>query len=378
MNVDDQGRAVPRLDGSNDGAEGKASPGEYDPFVRGPLPVGVRTIQARDTARDRLFPCEIWYPAAAEHAGQDIAAATWDSFTVPSDDMPRSQMAVRDAASAPGTWPLILFSHGSARGARRMATFLCTHLSSHGYVAAALDHSEVVAPELARKDGEADEQRTARTNAWIASRVPDVRFLLDHLLRSPTWDPDITLDPSQIGIVGYSFGGWTALAAPDVEGRIRAVAALAPGGSSRPKPGILPATLTFAWGRDVPTLYLVAENDTMTPLTGMFELFDRTPATKQMVILRRADHVHFLDNVEQEHETVRTLPWTGPLAWIPKEMQPIAALSSGEQAHAFVRGLTLCHMDAVLRRRQDAQRFLAGDLEAELAARGVDVIVRRP
>src|SRR5437763_11084462 len=38
--------------------------------------------------------------------------------------------------------------------------------------------------------------------------------------------------------------------------------ALAPGGSSRPPPNIIPAKLTFAWGRDVPTLYLVAEDDT--------------------------------------------------------------------------------------------------------------------
>ena len=30
---------------------------EYDPFVRGRYPVGVRTIQARDTVRNRLFPC---------------------------------------------------------------------------------------------------------------------------------------------------------------------------------------------------------------------------------------------------------------------------------------------------------------------------------
>jgi hypothetical protein len=32
----------------------------------------------------------------------------------------------------------------------------------------------------------------------------------------------------------------------------------------------------------------------------------------------------------------------------------------------------------VLKRREEAQRFLAGDLEAELAARGVDAIVHRP
>jgi predicted dienelactone hydrolase len=55
--------------------------------------------------------------------------------------------------------------------------------------------------------------------------MPDVRFLLDHLLEGPAWDPDAHLDPARIGIVGHSFGGWTALAAPDVESRIRAVVA---------------------------------------------------------------------------------------------------------------------------------------------------------
>jgi dienelactone hydrolase len=259
-----------------------------------------------------------------------------------------------------------------------MATFLCTHLSSHGYVVAALDHTEVVAADLARRDAETDEQKTARAEAWIANRVPDIRFLLDHLLDGAAWDSETKLDPTQVGIVGYSFGGWTALAATAVEWRIRAVVALTPAGSSQPKPGILPVKLTFNWGRDVPTLYLVAENDIMTPLTGMYELFDRTPASKQMVILRRADHAHFMDNVEQEHETARTMPWAGALDWIPKEMRPIAELCSGEQAHLFVRGLTLCHMDAVLRRREEARRFLVGDIEAELAMRSVDVIAHKP
>lgn len=286
-------------------------------------------------------------------------------------------MAVRDAAAQPGTYPLVLFSHYSG-GHRRASTFLCTHLSSHGYVVAALDHSEVVAAELARRDAETAEQKTARVEAVIASRVPDLHFLLDHLMSSAAWDSEITLEPAQVGVVGHSFGGWTVLAATDGESRIRAVVALAPGGSSRPKPGILPVKLTFSWGRDVPTLYLVAEHDTVLPLAGMYELFERTPATKQMIILRRADHAHFMDNVEQEHETVRATPFTGELAWIPKEMRPIAELCSGEQAHLFVRGLTLCHMDAGLKRQEEAQRFLVGDLEAELAVRGVDAIVHKP
>src|SRR5262245_1039954 len=123
---------------------------KYDPFVRGRFPVGVRTIKAFDTVRNRLFPCEIWYPAAAEHIGQDITPDTQDSFAVRVRDTQRKQMAVRDAAAQPGTYPLILYSHHSG-GNRRSVTFLCTHLSSHGYVVAALDHSEVVDPGLARR-----------------------------------------------------------------------------------------------------------------------------------------------------------------------------------------------------------------------------------
>jgi len=327
---------------------------DYDPFARGRLPVGVRTIQALDTLRNRLFPCEIWYPATAQHTGQDLDLATQDFFTVPPSNTPRSQLAIRNARAQPGLYPLILFSH--SRGDQRLqSTFLYTHLSSHGYIVAALDHSEVIAPELRRRESETGEQRTARVQAWIANRVPDIRFLLDQLLDGGAWDAEVNLDPTRIGIVGHSFGGWTALAVPEVETRIRAVVALAPGGSSQPPPDIIPAQLAFEWGRDVPTLYLVAENDTVLPLAGMYELFQRTRATKHMVILRRADHGHFGDEIAQHPE-----------------------LCSREQAHLFVRGLTLCHMDAILRRQEAAQRFWLGDIEAELAALGVDVIVPRP
>jgi predicted dienelactone hydrolase len=350
---------------------------EYDPFVRGRFPVGVRTLQALDTARDRLFPCEVWYPATVQHTGQDIATETQDFFAVASSDTQRSQMAIRNAAARPGTYPLIIFSHSSG-GNRLQSTVLCTHLSSHGYLVAALDHSEVVAAELARKVGETDEQKAARWEALIANRVPDIRFLLDHLLSSAAWDSEAHIDSTRIGIVGHSFGGWTALAATEVERRIRAVVALAPGGSSKPKPGILPVKLTFNRGRDVPTLFLVAENDVSLPLAGMYEIFERTPASKQMVILRRADHMHFMDNVEELHEAVRTMPWPTELAWVPKEMRPMAELCSGEQAHLFVSGLTVCHMDAILGRREEARALLVGDVEAELAARGVEVIVHQP
>jgi dienelactone hydrolase len=348
----------------------------YDPFLRGPFPVGVRTLEARDQTRNRLFPCELWYPAASSYTGQDLDPKTQDCFTHRPSGTERRQAAVRDAAARPGILPLIIFSHYSG-GHRRASTFLSTHLSSHGYVVAALDHSEVIAPELARRDGETEEQKKARWQAVIDSRVPDVRFLLDQLLDSAAWDSEAKIDPDRIGIVGHSFGAWTALAAPEVDQRIKAVVALAPGGTSNPRPGILPVKLTFQWGRDVPTLYLVAENDVPLPLAGMYELFERTIATKQMIILRRADHLHFIDNVEQEHEAFRTMPMPAEVAQMQKEMRPISELCSGEQAHLWVRGLTVAHMDATLKRRHEAQQLLAGDVEGELARRGVEVILHK-
>jgi dienelactone hydrolase len=292
-------------------------------------------MQAFDAARNRSFPCDVWCP------------------TEPL-----------------GICPIILLSHSSGDSGRRGYTFLTNHLASHGYTVAGLNHSELVVPELGHRDGETPEQRTARAEGAIASRVPDIRFLLDYLLT----EAQLKLAP--IGIVGHSFGGWTALASPDVVHEIRAVVALAPGGSSNPRPGILPAKLAFKWGRDVPTLVLVADNDVCLPIDGMYEIFERIPAAKRMIVLRRADHMHFMDNVELLHETVRTSPpWIPELDYLQKEMRPFVELCTGEQSHLFVRGLTVAHFDAVLKQNDQARRFLAGDIQAELASRAVEAFV---
>jgi len=263
--------------------------------------VSPRTFEAHDRTRGRTFPIDVWEPAGATNP------------------------------------PLIVYSHASMQN-RRNATFLCDHLCSHGYVVAAMDHSETVAPELSRPASETDEQKRARWQAIIDSRVPDVRFLLDHLGAT-----------GNVGIVGHSFGGWTALAAPDVEPRIAAIVALAPGGASNPRPGILPGRLDFRWGREIPTVLIAAENDTSLPLDGMFEIFDRIPSTqKKMAVLHRADHMHFVDEIEKLHEMFRTAPVPPEIAEIQKEMLPISDLTSAEEAHRFVRQCTLAHFDEFL------------------------------
>jgi pimeloyl-ACP methyl ester carboxylesterase len=127
------------------------------------------------------------------------------------------------------------------------------------------------------------------------------------------------------------------------------VVALAPGGSSNPLPGIIPATLTFAWKREVPTLFLVAERDRFTPLSGMLELYERAPSAKQMFILRHADHDHFGDYIEVE-------------------------LCPRQAAHTFTRALVLAHLEAALQENRSAQHFLNNDPAGVLRARGVDAM----
>ena len=228
---------------------------------------------------------------------------------------------------------------------RRNAKFLTAYLADHGYLVAALDHSEVIAPELQRPPTETDEEKNARWRRVIGSRVPDIRFLLQQIAGREA------IDMQRIGIVGHSAGGWTALAAPDAEPLIRAIVAFVPGGASNPKPGILPATLDFKWQHEIPTLLVAAENDTSLPLDGMFEIFGRIPSTqKSMAVLHGADHMHFVDDIEKLHEGFRIATGYPPeVAAIQHEMRPISDLTSEENAHRFLRDVTLAHFDRYLR-----------------------------
>jgi dienelactone hydrolase len=291
----------------------------YDPFTAGPFPVAMRASEATDaTRRDRVLPYEVWYPDG------------------------------RDAERT--RHPLIVASHSSG-GHKRQLAYLCAHLASHGYVVAAPDHvgsTAADAAERARRAAKNDVLTAAARDAliarMIADRVPDLRLIITTVLGGPL---SKTIDGGRIGLVGWSFGGWSVLATPEADARVGAVAALAPAGAPDPLPGILPVTLTFTWQREVATLLLAAEDDRFISLSGVQGLFERAPGRKRMFVLRGADHQHFADQV--------TDPGT----------------CSPEQAHLFTRGLVLAHFDAALRQDRAAQKFLDGQPVADLRARGV-------
>jgi predicted dienelactone hydrolase len=304
-------------------------------FARGPHPVGVRTIEVAQPGRSASIPAEVWYPAAA-----GVAVDAEDEYDLIPGMITGQQQAARDAPAASTPARLILFSHGLA-GHRRQSTFLTTHLASHGYVVAAPDHVGNTFGDLfmafAAQDFKAIE--TASLQSAI-DRPDDVVATLDAVAGLEGLD----VDAHSVGVCGHSFGGWTALQVVGREPRVAAVVGLAAGGGRVGDDVLAAEALELDWGRPVPTLLVAAELDTILPLEGMHDLFGRVPDVTALVVLPSADHYHFCDDAEGQHELVRSLPHDGAAA-----MLPFAELCPAADSEALIRGLTRAQFDRVLR-----------------------------
>lgn len=350
----------------------------YDPFARGPFPAGVRTLYAADPTRDgRPLTFEVWYPAAAAHAGQDLADDTRDRYEMLPVFPPVPQDAVRDAAPQPGAHPLVMFSHGFGSH-RRQSTFFCTHLASRGYVVASVDHTgnttfDILQATIASRSGAPPPDGDALIAEFIAQRPADVSFMLAQLDAGALGADGPAIDASRIGMSGHSFGGWTTLMAVGREPRIVAAVPLAPAGGATPLGGqSLRDALSLDWRRRVPTLLLAAERDGLLPLEGMEDLFRRIDSPKRMSILRNADHMHFCDRAESVHEMFRMMPPAGGFAKVAKTTPAFSELCPAAPAYDWVRGLGTAHFDAYVQGNEAAVAFLAREVPEALRARGID------
>ena len=208
-----------------------------------------------DTKRgSRVLGIDVWYPAAA-------AAEKPAVYELLPGIAFQAAGALHEPAVAPGTFPLVLFSHGRT-GMRFAYSLLSEALAARGAIVVSADH-----PGDALADWLLGTHVDDRTNE--INRVGDAGFLLDSLLAGPRITTALpsellaAIDSSRVAVVGHSYGAYTALATAagvrgvDPDHRVGAVI------------GLQAYTRTMsdgALGRvHVPALLVIAELDATAP-----------------------------------------------------------------------------------------------------------------
>ncbi|MBB3659670.1 putative dienelactone hydrolase [Rhizobium sp. BK650] len=155
-------------------------------------PVGTRTIELPAPARRATLQVMVWYPTASV------------GTLVPSgkDKVFKETPALKGAAIAEGSFPLILISHGSG-GSIANLDWLATRLAATGFIVAGPNH-----PGTTRGDS------TPLDTTKLWQRAADLSDVLTALSADPAWAPHI--DGKHVGALGFSLGGHTVMAVAGV------------------------------------------------------------------------------------------------------------------------------------------------------------------
>lgn len=144
-----------------------------------------------------------WEKAAINFNDRVRNRSLWVDIYLPK----RSTKAIKDVNSPRP--PLIIISHGAA-GDRTTFAYLAEHLASYGFAVAVVEHpgdsSKLVQQFFS---GAANSPQPIE----LINRPSEIKFILDELTRIEYADPTFQgrLDPQNVGIIGHSVGGYTAL-----------------------------------------------------------------------------------------------------------------------------------------------------------------------
>ncbi|HYG27142.1 MAG TPA: hypothetical protein VD906_09560, partial [Caulobacteraceae bacterium] len=118
--------------------------------------------------------------------------------------------------------------------------------------------------------------------------------------------------------------------------------------------------MRFDWQVPAEMLMLVGDRDSWLPLYGQLAVFEKCPGeTKKLMILKRADHQHFVDDMEACHEWFRDFtvtlaekdetpngpPWGAVAQIIP----PFETLMPEAEAQTILGGFITQHMNTHLK-----------------------------
>ena len=185
----------------------------------------VRSLELNDPTRSRRFPVDLYLP---QYSLKDLGAREPDELELEPDasnsDVSNSDASNSDVSNvalsganpslepqsesrSPVRFPLIVLSHGL--GSDRTAfVYLAEHLVSHGFAVAVPEHPGSSAAQFdALIRGRAAEVSEPQE---FLDRPLDITYLLDALADNDALSPALDLD--NVGVIGQSFGGYTALA----------------------------------------------------------------------------------------------------------------------------------------------------------------------
>jgi predicted dienelactone hydrolase len=149
--------------------------------------IGERTFHFKDEKRNRPLVTEIWYPTT------DTLKQSDKTFS------PFMRVAtVRDGKLPTAKLPLILISHGTG-GSRLSLEWLADALVQKGFIVAAVDHW-----------GNTYDHKIPLEFLKPWERPQDISFVISSLLAQI--DTKDVIDTDKIGMAGFSFGGYTAIA----------------------------------------------------------------------------------------------------------------------------------------------------------------------
>jgi predicted dienelactone hydrolase len=161
-------------------------------------PVGVRTISVVTQDYPRPLAVTVWYPSKGD--GQTDKPNYNRIF--------ETGPAASNATIREGRFPLVLLSHGSGSRAEGMG-WIAAELAKAGYIVAGPNHPGTTS---------GDSTPAATPKIW--DRAQDISVLITALSADKNWTASI--DPSRIGILGFSLGGSTAMELAGARGDLSA------------------------------------------------------------------------------------------------------------------------------------------------------------
>ena len=273
----------------------------------GPLPVGVR--ETRFTAGPgRDLGLTLFYPAAKRGSPTPYPHVTPQPPAGFPAKLVFEGIATRESAPATGPkLPLILLSHGLGRWSTAMSG-MAENLASKGYVVASIDHDDSGAMDPARRlqvFATAYARRSADQRAAIA-------FLTGLAASQDPLAPRI--DPQNIAVIGYSMGGYGALATGGAGYDPKApLTAQLPKGALdgvlegvAPAPGVRALVLIAPWGGlapvrsftpralasiTAPSLWIMGDKDDVAGTAGIQWLHDHASTSdRYLLVFANARH----------------------------------------------------------------------------------------